>query len=768
MGTAGGLFAFRHMRNAFRSATAGEGFTARGFTAHGLRCIGCGAAQAEAAREFRCPACGDLLEVVYTAPEPWNPGALQTLWRERKTSLDPAAQSGVWRFREMLPILADPAAAVTLREGNTPLYEMPRCAKFAGVDALLAKHQGMNPTGSFKDTGMTAALSVAKEKGFEWVGCASTGNTSASMAAYAARAGMRALVLLPEGKISWGKLAQSLEYGARTLQLKTDFDGCVRVLLELVRRFPLYLLNSMNPYRLEGQKTAAFELMEQLGWRVPQHVIVPGGNLANSSALGKGFREMLAAGLIDRLPRLSIVQAEGANPLVRAVRDLGGERIEPVQAETRATAIRIGNPASWKKAVAVLRESGGACLDVSEDEIADAKRAIGIEGIGCRAGFGRHARRPEEAGWFRLRAIRRFGGAGSDRPLPQRSGIHVGTMEARRVHRCQRGCSDSNARGRGIAAAMAQPVEIVLPATSANLGPAFDAAAIAMRLHFRVRAREAGEFTIDARGRDAAICGSVERNLVLETYAEVLADCDKICVPLAIEVENEIPVGKGLGSSAAARLAGIALAAHFGGLGWSDARILAEAMTRERHGDNAAACWLGGVALVHAEGAVKLRVRAEWPLLVAVTQAPLSTEHARSVLPPTYTRADAVSNLQCSMLLIAAFLEGRADWIRLALRDRIHEPYRGPLCPLLEPLRSLSGEHGVLGAALSGSGPSVLVVLDPKADAAETRGHIARFLEARGLEAELLLTSMETHGARDRRWAWSGTSRERRPPIPLP
>ncbi len=348
-----------------------------------LRCIGCGAVSAEAARDFRCTACGDLLEVSYAAREALDASALKELWRLRKTSLDAPDQSGVWRFREMLPILASAAEAVTLREGNTPVYNMPRCARGAGVDALLAKHQGMNPTGSFKDTGMTAALSVAKQKGFQWVGCASTGNTSASMAAYAARAGMRALVLLPEGKISWGKLAQSLDYGAHTVQLKTDFDGCLQALLEIIRSFPLYLLNSMNPYRLEGQKTAAFELMEQLDWQTPDHVIVPGGNLANSSALGKGFLEMRAAGLIGKLPRISIIQAAGANPLARSMREFNGDRIESVKAETRATAIRIGNPASWKKAVAVLRETGGVCDDVSEQEIAEAKAEIGLEGIGC-------------------------------------------------------------------------------------------------------------------------------------------------------------------------------------------------------------------------------------------------------------------------------------------------------------------------------------------------------------------------------------------------
>jgi len=348
-----------------------------------LRCIGCDADVQNPTPEFACPLCGDRLETSYRRDGAPDAGALKSLWRERKLSLDPIDQSGVWRFREALPILAEGSEAVTLREGNTPIYRLARCARSAGVDALLAKHQGMNPTGSFKDTGMTTALSMARQKGFRWVGCASTGNTSASMAAYAAYAGMHALVLIPEGKIAWGKLSQSLDYAATTVQLRTDFDGCVRVLGDVIQRFPVYLLNSVNPYRLEGQKTTAYEMMEQFGWRVPDHVIVPGGNLGNSSALGKGFREMLAIGLIDRLPRLSIVQAAGANPLVRSMREFSGERIQPVKAETRATAIRIGNPASWKKAVAVLRETGGECLDVTEEEIAAAKAEIGSDGVGC-------------------------------------------------------------------------------------------------------------------------------------------------------------------------------------------------------------------------------------------------------------------------------------------------------------------------------------------------------------------------------------------------
>jgi threonine synthase len=350
-----------------------------------LRCIGCG--RTALADRFRCEHCRDLLEIIFPGWEESGPGgldsaALKQLWLDRRSSLDPADQSGVWRFREILPEISQ-QQVITIREGNTPLYALPHCARSAGMQQLFAKHQGMNPTGSFKDTGMTVAASFARQAGYRWVACASTGNTSASMAAYAARGGLHSLVLIPDGKISWSKLSQSLDYGAITCQLKTDFDGCVRVLNEVVERMPVYLLNSVNPYRVEGQKTAAFELLEQLGWELPDHIIVPGGNLANSSAIGKALREMKQLGLISRLPKVSVIQAEGANPLVRTIRETGGEKLVPVHADTMATAIRIGNPASWKKALRVIRETEGTVEQVSEVEIAMAKAEIGAEGIGC-------------------------------------------------------------------------------------------------------------------------------------------------------------------------------------------------------------------------------------------------------------------------------------------------------------------------------------------------------------------------------------------------
>ena len=361
---------------------------------HQIRCTGCAASipGERIPANFRCADCGSLFEVVYpwsvggntgnTAVSLPNPSALRWLWQERRTSSLAIDQSGVWRFRDLLPIVQNDSIT-TLREGNTPLYDLPRAAKSLGIHWILAKHQGMNPTGSFKDTGMTAALSVAVERGFQWVACASTGNTSAAMAAYAARAGLRSIVFIPEGKIAWGKLSQSMDYGALTIQLRTDFDGCVKMVNQLVMTHPIYLLNSVNPYRLEGQKTPAIELLEQMDWQVPEHIIVPGGNLANSAALAKGFAEMLQLGLIARIPRISIIQASGANPLYKSMLANNGAELTPVKADTRATAIRIGNPASWRKAVAALHSTGGWCEEVSEQEIALAKAQIGAEGIGC-------------------------------------------------------------------------------------------------------------------------------------------------------------------------------------------------------------------------------------------------------------------------------------------------------------------------------------------------------------------------------------------------
>ncbi|MGA9485373.1 MAG: threonine synthase, partial [Candidatus Acidiferrales bacterium] len=239
---------------------------------------------------------------------------LPKLWEARAASHDPKDRSGVWRYRELLPFEAG-GPVVTLFEGNTPLYDAPRSAKYSGLAALRLKHQGCNPTASFKDTGMTIAVTQAALLGAGTVACASTGNTAASLAAYAARAELQCAILLPQGQISHAKLAQSMDYGAIICEIAGNFDDCMRLIGELADEPSIYIANSINPFRIEGQKTVAFEILQQCEWQVPDHVVVPGGNMGNSSALGKGFDEMLRLGLIDRQPKLHVIQAEGAAPL---------------------------------------------------------------------------------------------------------------------------------------------------------------------------------------------------------------------------------------------------------------------------------------------------------------------------------------------------------------------------------------------------------------------------------------------------------------------
>ncbi len=299
-------------------------------------------------------------------------------------------------------------------------------------------------------------------------------------------------------------------------------------------------------------------------------------------------------------------------------------------------------------------------------------------------------------------------------------------------------------------------LQLALPATSANLGPAFDAAAVALKLYLRVRATPAAEFSIVAHGRDAQLCAQIENHLILNTYREVLQSECKEITPLALRITNEIPIGKGCGSSAAARLAGIALAVHYGGLNWSDDRIIGEASRREHHPDNAAACWVGGLAVArmaceNQAQVVRVKPKGKWPLMVAIPGEPLSTEEARRVLPAKYSRADAVANVQNSMLLLAAFIEARHDLLATALNDRFHQPYRASLCPLLPALTKLVGSRGILGVALSGAGPSVLIFLDPKVSPSKVRQAIRSHLKTHHLSAELLESAITHQGARDAR-----------------
>ncbi len=331
---------------------------------------------------YSCAACGGSLEVKYEF-ESIDPEELRHVWHQRRLSGEPIDRSGVWRFRELIPFVEPGNRIISLSEGSTPLVGTRRAGWWAGPVHLTIKHQGNNPTGSFKDLGMTACITRAASRSVRMVACASTGNTSSSMAAYAARAGMKALLFVPYKQISAAKLAQALDFGALVVEVGDTFDEAFRLLRQIAPELELYLVNSVNPFRIEGQKTIVAEMIEQRAWRPPDYIVVPGGNLGNASAIGKGLRELKEMGLIEKVPHVIVIQAEGANPFYRTLAAGSKELIPVPDPHTEATAIRIGHPANWKKARRVLEWTDGFCESVTDAEIFEAKAVLAEDGVGC-------------------------------------------------------------------------------------------------------------------------------------------------------------------------------------------------------------------------------------------------------------------------------------------------------------------------------------------------------------------------------------------------
>jgi len=344
-----------------------------------LKCIDCGATYPLDQVRYTCE-CGGLLDVARDL-EDLREHVSCDLFDHRLGGRKLADASGVWRFREL--ILPVPEVAIVSRpEGNTPQYRSPRLSRWVGLDDLALKHEGENPTGSFKDRGMTAGVTQAKQLGAQAVACASTGNTSASLASYGAMAGLPVVIFVPEGKIAFGKLSQALAYGAKTLQVKGDFDVAMRLVQDVCRELDIYLLNSINSFRVEGQKAIILELLQQRNWQPPDWIVVPAGNLGNTSAFGKALYEAHQLGLISRVPRLAAVQAEGANPFYQSFVEGFAKRYR-VHAETIATAIKIGDPVSFSRAARAIEWTNGIVTQVSDTEIMDAKAQVDAAGIGC-------------------------------------------------------------------------------------------------------------------------------------------------------------------------------------------------------------------------------------------------------------------------------------------------------------------------------------------------------------------------------------------------
>lgn len=349
-----------------------------------LRCANpaCQKERARSEAAYACASCHGLLDVVYDI-SPQLAADWPGIWEQRRLSTTTRDRSGVWRFRELLPPLEEWATLVSMAEGNTPLIETPKTRDWAAVGRLTVKHQGSNPTGSFKDLGMTVCVTEAVQRRARALACASTGNTSASMAAYAARAGLRAVVFVPKGAVSGAKLAQAVDFGALVVETGENFDQAFELLRQLAPELSLYVVNSINPFRIEGQKTVVLEVLEQRQWRVPDYIVLPGGNLGNVSAAGKCVSELASAGLLTRLPRLVVVQAQGASPF-HQMWSSNSRRLVPNPAPvTRATAIRIGSPANWPRAVRALEWTEGITEAVTDEEIRTAKAALASDGVGC-------------------------------------------------------------------------------------------------------------------------------------------------------------------------------------------------------------------------------------------------------------------------------------------------------------------------------------------------------------------------------------------------
>ena len=336
-------------------------------------CINCGSKYAVNEVIYFCKKCGDLLEVKYDF-ERISKILEKSDWRNVPLS--------VWRYKDFMPI-DDISKIVSLNEGGTGLHSCHKLGKQLGLLQLFVKNEGENPTGSFKDRGMTVGVSKAAELGAKNVICASTGNTSASLAAYAAKAGMRCTVLIPSGKIAYGKLAQAMIYGAKVLQVRGNFDQSLDMVLKLSEKHPdVYLLNSINPFRVEGQKSLGFEICDQMDSEPPDRVIVPVGNAGNISAIWKGFSEFHRLGFIMKLPKMTGIQAAGSAPIAQAIKMNRAEIVPVENPETVATAIRIGAPVSWKKAVNAIRKSGGTAETVTDEEILAAQKQLArVEGI---------------------------------------------------------------------------------------------------------------------------------------------------------------------------------------------------------------------------------------------------------------------------------------------------------------------------------------------------------------------------------------------------
>jgi homoserine kinase len=631
-------------------------------------------------------------------------------------------------YRDRLPVPAD-TAVVTLGEGGTPLVAAHWLSERTGCEVWL-KVEGDNPTGSFKDRGMTVAISLAARAGDKAVVCASTGNTSASAAAYAVRAGLLPLVLIPAGRIARGKLAQAIVHGAQLVSVDGGFDDCLRIARELGENYPVALVNSVNPVRLEGQKTAAFEVCDALGDAPDLHVL-PVGNAGNISAYWKGYSEYAADGLSTRTPQMWGFQAEGGGthrprPDRRAARDRGDR--DP-RRQPRLVAAGRGRPGR------VRRPDRGGLRPA--DPVRPAR--TGRQGRSFRrTRLGRRGRRPARRPGGRAAGRRPHRRPHHDRPRAEGHRHRAVVRPARR--RAGPGHAGRHRRRRPVRrTGLTLSVRVRVPATSANLGPGFDAFGLALTLYDDLSVRVGGTgVSVEVVGEAADAVPRDESHLVVRAIRAGLAELGAAVPGFTLSCHNRIPHGRGLGSSSAAIVGGLTAAYGLTGTPLDRARVLELANRIEGHPDNVAACVSGGFTIAWLDDdirplirdrdmgsaddhgtarAVRLDAAAGLSAVAYVPATPLSTEVARGLLPDVVPHGDASANAGRAALLVAA-LTSRPDLLFAATEDRLHQAYRAPAMPrsaaLIHELRD-----GGLPAVVSGAGPTVLVLGDSPVPAPE-------------------------------------------------
>ncbi len=671
--------------------------------------------------DVKCSDCGavaDPLEVCRCGGLPefalgdlrLDPVGLRRVVRERRASYEPLFASGVWRWRELLPPIASDAI-VSLAEGNVPLYDSAAGARYAGVDRLAYLHLGMNPTGSFKDLGMTVAISAAKASGARAVVCASTGNTASSMAAYASRAGLDAYAIVPRGRVSDAKLAQMREYGAQLIEVDGSFDDAFA---SLQRVSDAAVVNSINAYRIEGQKCAALAILEARAWAVPDWIALPGGNLGNISAIAKGLREALALGLIDRLPRLAL------DP--RSTRRAHDGECDRGRQAAIATA-RIARTRAIQRHRTRRRRR---CHPRRQGAHRARRHRV-------RTRLGRIARRPTGAACIGRHRTRR------------RCRRHTYRPRAERCSQSLRGSLRSHLRVTNMP--LRDRFLVSVPATSANLGPGFDCVGIALDLRARAMVEPAHRFSLEFSGPQQPTHIGFER-MLLDAMHTVSSELPRV----RVHIFNEIPLGKGLGSSAAASALGITIAARAHGIELSRDDLAQRVCDLEGHPDNALPAVYGGMVIAaSAHDHVKLAAPRDLHAIVVVPQLRSRNRTRTRAAAGAVRQSRRRLQLQRAALLGAALASGNWSVLREAMRDRVHQPHRAAVIPGLAEALAVDAPE-LLGIALSGAGPSVLALVQGRVAWRPIAARIAACFERAGIASRSYRLPFASRGLISRRY----------------